>query len=182
MKDDNVAFRKRLSQIFNNQSMADIARRLDLPHATIRNYFGGRLPSPDVLIKIARETNVSLNWLLTGSGEMFAGAPKKLDIGQVLDDRIAAIVDQKLAEHFADEPRTHQKADHVKSFDVESALGRYGDPEVVLGEWFKFEDRKYPSDFGVVFFQGWESFSAAEKIDAILDAKKVLDRTLRSKH
>jgi transcriptional regulator with XRE-family HTH domain len=56
--------------------MADIARRIgSYRHATIRNYFQGRLPAPEVLIKIANETNVSLNWLLTGDGEIVPDGP-----------------------------------------------------------------------------------------------------------
>lgn len=158
--------------------MAEIARRLNLPHATIRNYFGGRLPSPDVLIMIANETNVSLNWLLTGSGDMYAGSPKGVDIGRVLDDRIAEIVEQKLAQRFSPEIQQLGTIDEPKPFDVEAALEKFGEPHRVMSEWFKFEGRKYPKDFGVVFFQGWESFTSTERIDAIRDAKKVLDRTL----
>ena len=41
--------------------------------------------------------------------------------------------------------------------------------------------REYPEDYGVVFFQGWSSYSKAEKIEAVRDAKKVLDRTLKAK-
>jgi len=33
----------------------------------------------------------------------------------------------------------------------------------------------------VAFFSGWESYTADEKAEAIRDAKKVLDRTLRRK-
>jgi AcrR family transcriptional regulator len=177
-KDD---FHERLSRVFDRGTMADVARRLDLPHATIRNYFGGRLPAPDVLIRIANETNVSINWLLTGQGEMYAGPPKGVDIGRVLDERIAEIVEKKLAERF--EPKTQELGviDEPKFFDVEAALEKFTDPHKVMSEWFKFEGRKYPKDFGVVFFQGWESFNAAERIDAIRDAKKVLDRTLSKK-
>lgn len=47
-----------------------------------------------------------------------------------------------------------------------------------MSEWFRFEGRKYPKDFGVVFFAGWESYTEREKLDAIRDAKKVLDRNL----
>ena len=61
-------FIQRLQRAFDYASMAEIARRIGVPHATVRNYFQGRLPAPDVLIKIANETNVSLNWLLTGKG------------------------------------------------------------------------------------------------------------------
>ena len=56
-------FTERLKQAFDFASMAEIARRIGVPHATIRNYFQGRMPAPDVLIKIANQTHVSLNWL-----------------------------------------------------------------------------------------------------------------------
>ena len=111
-------FQDRLARIFDFGTMAEIARRLDLPHATIRNYFGGRLPSPEVLIKIADATNVSLNWLLTGKGEMYAGKPKGLDIGIVLEERIAEIIDRKLSERF--EPgsiKPAPPAEEEKAFD-----------------------------------------------------------------
>lgn len=175
------AFQERLGRIFDYGSMAEIARRLGLPHATVRNYFGGRLPAPEVLIKMADVTNVSLNWLLTGKGEMYAGEPKGLDIGRVIDARIAEIVERKIAERFAPEVQQLGTIDEPQPFDVVMALDKYGDPHRVMAEWFKFEGRKYPKDFGIVFFQGWESFTADERVDAIFDAKKVLDRTLSKK-
>ncbi len=90
-------FEDRLKQAFGFATMAGIARRLGIPHATVRNYFQGRMPAPDVLIKIANETNVSLNWLLIGTGEMFTANSQKPDIGKLLDQRIEEIVDAKLA-------------------------------------------------------------------------------------
>ena len=175
------AFQERLGRIFDYGSMAEIARRLGLPHATVRNYFGGRLPAPEVLIKMAEVTNVSLKWLLTGKGEMYAGEPKGLDVGRVIDARIAEIVDRKLAERLEPEVQQLGTIDEPQPFDVASALNKLGDPHRVMAEWFKFEGRKYPKDFGIVFFQGWESFTSDERIDAIRDAKKVLDRTLSKK-
>ena len=175
-------FQDRLARIFDFGTMAEIARRLDLPHATIRNYFGGRLPSPEVLIKIADATNVSLNWLLTGKGEMYAGKPKGLDIGIVLEERIAEIIDRKLAERLEPGSVKHAPpAEEERAFDVDDAIERLRDPNQVMSEWFRFEGREYPQDFGVVFFQGWESFTPEERIDAVHDAKKVLDRTLSKK-
>jgi transcriptional regulator with XRE-family HTH domain len=171
-------FQDRLARIFDFGTMAEIARRLDLPHATIRNYFGGRLPSPEVLIKIADATNVSLNWLLTGKGEMYAGKPKGLDIGIVLEERIAEIVDRKLAERFEPESLRSVADEQARTFDIEDAIEQFRDPNRVMSEWFRFEGREYPQDFGVVFFQGWGSFSPQERLDALRDAKKVLDRTL----
>ena len=68
--------------------MSDIARRLGIPHATVRNYFAGRLPAPEVLMKIAAKTNVSLNWLLLGVGEMYVPGARPVDFGKLLEDKI----------------------------------------------------------------------------------------------
>lgn len=174
-------FSERLAKVFDHATMAEIARRLGIPHATIRNYFGGRLPAPEVLIKMAQETNVSINWLLTGTGEMYAGEPKGLDIGKAIDARIIEIVERKLAERLEPEVQQLGTIDEPQPFDIAVAIDKFGDPNRVMAEWFKFEGRKYPQDFGVVFFQGWETFSSEERVDAIKDAKKVLDRTLRNK-
>jgi transcriptional regulator with XRE-family HTH domain len=63
-------FADRFQRLFKGMSVADIGRKLEVPHTTVRNYSLGRLPAPEILIKIANETNVSLNWLLTGDGPM----------------------------------------------------------------------------------------------------------------
>jgi len=170
----SLTFEERLSNAFGNVSMAEIARRINAPHATVRNYFQGRMPAPEVLIKIAKETNVSLNWLLIGSGEMFAPNAQPIDIGKAIDDRIEQIVERKLAESLQKTPKQKQ------IFDVGSAIMKLNDPHSVMSEWFAFEGREYPRDFGVAFFRGWETYSREEKLDAINDAKKVLDRALKN--
>ena len=171
-------FTQRLHKIFSNASMAEIARQLDLPHATIRNYFAGRLPSPEVLIRIAEKTNVSLNWLLTGQGEVYAGAPKVATLDALLEDKIAEIVEKRLLSFELRNAKTPEKNSFQNFFDIEVALEKSGDPHKVMKEWFSFEGRSYPRDYGVIFFQGWDSFTQEEKIEAIKDAKKVLDRVL----
>lgn len=172
-----TAFADRLSEAFDNATMAGIARRLAVPHATVRNYFGGRMPSPEVLIKIARETNVSLNWLLTGTGEKFVRYDRPYDIGRALEEKITQIVDEKLSERLgAPDPNPQPTY-----YEIESAVRRLNDPQKIMSEWFRHDGLEYPQDFGVVFFKGWESFSEAEKLDAVRDARKVLDRTLRRK-
>lgn len=174
------SFKERLAQAFGFATMAQIARRLGIPHATVRNYFGGRLPAPEVLIKIANETNVSLNWLLIGVGEMYADVPRKFDLGMLLDQRIEELIDRKLDELRVEAVQDLGTVDLQPGFDIETALAKYDDPHTVMIEWFQHEGREYPQDFGVVFFQGWESFSEQEKLDAIKDAKKVLDRSLKN--
>jgi len=174
------AFEDRLKQAFNFDTMAVIARRLGIPHATVRNYFRGRMPAPDVLIKIANETNVSLNWLLIGSGEMFVNDAVKLDLGKLFNQRIEEIVNEKLGA-WSSEPQELGVVDLKPAFDIEKAVKTYDDPQRAMSDWFRHEGRDYPQDYGVVFFQGWETFTIEEKLDAVRDAKKVLDRTLKRK-
>lgn len=172
----NKDFVLRLEKTFEHESMADVARRLGIPHATVRNYYQGRLPAPEVLIKIANVTNVSLNWLLTGAGEMYGNQKPAIGLGRFLEDKIVEIVDKRLAEHGHIAIQDLGRAD---VFNVEEAIVRFGDPVSVMNEWFKFEGRDYPSDYGVVFFKGWENFKQSEKVAALTDAKKILDRSMQ---
>jgi transcriptional regulator with XRE-family HTH domain len=177
----NKEFSERMAQAFDYARMSDIARRLGVPHATVRNYFHGRMPAPEVLIKIADQTNVSLNWLLTGVGDMFLGVPKHLDLGAILEMKIAEIVDRKLSGETRTAVMDFGTIDLAPDFDVLDAVQRLDDPQKIMGKWFRHEGRKYPQDYGIAFFAGWESYSEDEKVEAIRDAKKVLDRTLKRK-
>ena len=174
-------FSLRLAQAFDHGKMSDIARRIGVPHATVRNYFHGRLPAPEVLIKIAYETNVSLNWLLTGIGDMFLGPPKHLDLGSVIEMKIREIVDRRLTESPETSVLDLGSIDQGPAFDVVEAVQKLDDPQKIMNRWFRHEGRKAPQDYGVVFFAGWESYTEDEKVEAIRDAKKVLDRTLKRK-
>jgi len=64
-------FITRLQEVCGTDNMAEISRLTDIPYNTIKNYVGGRMPSAEVLVQIRKTTNVNLNWLLTGDGEMF---------------------------------------------------------------------------------------------------------------
>ena len=176
MNDD---FTQRLKEAFGYATMAAIARRLGIPHATVRNYFRGRMPASDVLIKIANETNVSLNWLLIGSGEMHVAGSQPPNFAELFDQKIEEIIDRKLAGRRSEGVQDLGSVDLPPKFDIEAALARMDDPHYVMSEWFRHEGREYPQDFGVVFFQGWETYSEEEKVEAVKDAKKVLDRTLK---
>ena len=174
----NREFVERLNRTFDNQSMADVARRLKIPHATVRNYYQGRLPAPEVLIKIANETGVSLNWLLTGSGDMYGSQRPPIGLGRFLEEKIEELVDRKLASYNTAVQQLGV-ADESPHFDVAAAVEKYDDPQVVMNLWFDHEGREHPEDFGVVFFQGWGSFTIDEKVDALMDAKRVLDRSVK---
>ena len=173
-------FASRLSEAFEFATMADVARRIGVPHATIRNYFQGRMPAPEVLIKIANETNVSLNWLLTGTGEMYLSGREPINFDKMIERKIEEMLNRRLAPA-SGEVQNLGQIDAPPPFDVEASAAKFNDPHRVLNEWFKYEGRKAPKDFGVMFFQGWETYTDAEKVDAMKDAKKVLDRALRKK-
>ena len=173
----NNDFVLRLGQVFDGASMAVVARRLGIPHATVRNYYQGRLPAPEVLIKIAAETGVSLNWLLIGTGEMYSGDASAIDLGKFIETKIGEMIDRRMSG--AKPAKSHAvPVMSVKDFDVDAAVAKFSDPSKIMDAWFRHEGRKVPKDYGVVFFRGWESFSLREKADSIRDAKRVLDRSL----
>lgn len=172
----NQEFVDRLNLTFENRNMAQVGRMLDLPHATVRNYYQeGRLPAPEVLIKIANVTNVSLNWLLTGRGSMHGERVPAMSIGNFIDLRIGEMIEKRLASGYVQDLGSADAA----SFELDNAITDLNDPQKVMDAWFAFERREYPSDFGVEFFKGWESFTPQEKREALQDAKRVLDRTLK---
>lgn len=172
----NKDFVLRLDRTFEHESMADVARRLGIPHATVRNYYLGRLPAPEVLIKIANVTNVSLNWLLTGKGEMYGNQKPAIGLGRFIEEKVIEIVDKRLT---ALGYGIVHELGSVDAFDVEAAIVRYDDPIRVMNDWFAFEGRESVSDLGVLFFKGWESFTRDEKIAAVNDAKRIIDRSLQ---
>ncbi len=174
----NKDFVERLNKAFENDTMADVARRLGIPHATVRNYYQGRMPASEVLIKIAYETGVSLNWLLMGVGDMYVAHRPPIGLGKFIEEKIAEMIDEKLARGPTEDVQDLGVADADPGFDVDAAVRRLNDPQLVMSEWFRHEGREYPQDYGLVFFRGWETFSNEDKIAAIRDAKRVLDRTL----
>lgn len=173
----NKDFVLRLGRVFDGASMAVVARRLGIPHATVRNYYQGRLPAPEVLIKIAAETGVSLNWLLIGTGEMYSGDASAIDLGKFIETKISEMIDRRMTGAKPAKSRAVQVF-AAEGFDVDAAVAKFNEPSKIMDAWFRHEGRKVPKDYGVVFFRGWESFSPEEKTEAIRDAKRVLDRSL----
>jgi len=109
---ENQDFVERLKHAFEGATMAVVAKRLGIPHATVRNYYNGRLPAPEVLIKIASTTGVSLNWLLLGRGEMFAGETGPVGLGRFLELKIEELIDRKI------DQRLSLRTQHLSGADV----------------------------------------------------------------
>lgn len=73
-------FAARMIELFETDNAAEIARRLEVPQATVNNYLRrGRLPDAWLLRRIARKTGCSLNWLLLGDGAKFLPRPTQAE-------------------------------------------------------------------------------------------------------
>lgn len=97
-KRENEDFVARLREAFEYSTMANAARKLEMKHATVRNYFHGRLPHAEALIRIGEKTGVSLNWLLFGLGEKFAADIAPQSLGSFLEVRIEEVIEKKIEE------------------------------------------------------------------------------------
>lgn len=62
------SFGERLKAAFNFASQAEIARKMGVSEAAVKNYIDGRVPNADKLLQIRALTNCNLDWLLTGEG------------------------------------------------------------------------------------------------------------------
>lgn len=58
------------------ETQADFAHRLGTTQASISRYINGRQPDRETLVKIAKKTGTSLDWLLTGQGPAPGEGPK----------------------------------------------------------------------------------------------------------
>jgi transcriptional regulator with XRE-family HTH domain len=74
------------------ETQAQFAERLDTTQASISRYLNGRQPDRETLIKIARKTNVSLDWLLTGAGPGPAERPKREPADSELTQAVVAYI------------------------------------------------------------------------------------------
>jgi transcriptional regulator with XRE-family HTH domain len=80
-------FAHRLKLVFPGQSVAEIARKLGVPHPTVSNYFKhNRVPATEILTKIADETDVSLTWLLTDKGPQWVISTDESEAGGKTED------------------------------------------------------------------------------------------------
>jgi hypothetical protein len=120
-KRKDAAFVARLREAFEYSTMANAARKLEMKHATVRNYFHGRLPHAEALIRIGEKTGVSLNWLLFGLGEKYAADIAPQSLGTFLEVRIEEVIDKKIEEMV--ERKLEEVIDRkLKSYDEREAL------------------------------------------------------------
>ena len=67
---------KRIRQLrLPGETQIEFAQRLRITQASVSRYLSGSKPNREALIKIARRTDTSLDWLLTGKRSGEAGVP-----------------------------------------------------------------------------------------------------------
>ncbi len=62
---------ERLREIKGNRSTAAFARFLGVGVSTLHNYENGRTPPIDFLLNVTARTGISIEWLMTGTGEKY---------------------------------------------------------------------------------------------------------------
>ncbi|MEK8017060.1 MAG: helix-turn-helix transcriptional regulator [Candidatus Parabeggiatoa sp.] len=65
---------KRLKKVIvnKNKTLKDFSKEANIPYITLQKYIAGeRKPGADALTKIHIQLGISINWLLTGKGEMY---------------------------------------------------------------------------------------------------------------
>jgi transcriptional regulator with XRE-family HTH domain len=69
---------KRIRQLrLPGETQIEFASRLELTQASVSRYLSGSKPNREAVMKIAKRTGASMDWLLTGKGAAAAGALAK---------------------------------------------------------------------------------------------------------
>lgn len=89
----STPFAQRLIAARGRTSRAEVAKALGCPLETLGNYERGRtFPDQATLRRLKDVLGVSLDWLLTGEGDMRGGAPAGLALDEVFLGQIAAAI------------------------------------------------------------------------------------------
>lgn len=96
----------------------DFAAKISITEQALTNYLNNRLPKADVLIKIQQTFNASIDWLLTGKGEMLRSEIKAPDIkpGE-LEKRLLELLDRKDRELLEKDMEIQELRKKLKSED-----------------------------------------------------------------
>lgn len=162
----------RLKQAFAPLNNKEIAAKLGVVPSAVQNYLGGRMPDGSTLLRISQLTGCDIHWLLTGenSHDVNQQPVEPISLDSVFERRMREIVREELRQ------TPVQDLGSVDEFDLETAVERLNDPQAIMNEWYRADGLAAPADYGVMFFSGWRTFTLKQKIDALRDARRVLDR------
>jgi hypothetical protein len=133
-------------------------------------------PGIDNLLKVAKSSNTSLHWILTGEGERIVNSEKKISIEEAIERRVREIV----REEFVLLTKTEQPPQElgtVDEFDIEAAVKKYDNAGAVLRDWYRHDGIPMPDVSGLAFAD-WQKMSLAAKIKEVTNTRKNIDNAL----
>ncbi|MCC7308304.1 MAG: hypothetical protein IT173_12115 [Acidobacteria bacterium] len=159
----DLDFAARFAVACGTNKPAEIRRKYGISYHAARNYLEGRVPAADKLKEIRNLTNVNLNWLLLGEGEIFERererGPEPPGLLDALDERIRAVVREELERT---EGRTGLGIDEF----LAGSIRRHDDPAAVMAEWYRHEGWPMRA-ISVPIFADWDGLTIEEKVNQI---------------
>ncbi len=61
-------------------------------------------------------------------------------------------------------------------FDLAAAIQTLNNPSAVLNAWYKHDGLSAYDDYSPQFFHGWDGLTLDERVEAVTDVRRVLDR------
>lgn len=116
----------RLKKVLESKGLKikEVAELCDIPYRTLQNYLlGEREPSAKALSTIGTQLGVSLDWLLTGEGQMYKNAPPPEQQLQALTPKERALLELFKELNDKDQREIYQDAEQKKHMsDLEREL------------------------------------------------------------
>jgi hypothetical protein len=96
-EENSIGFR--IVQAFNAKDLKEVAQIIGENYSSLHNWASQRRDFPtNVLIKIAKMANISIDWILTGkNGAVAADSLDNSNFEKILEDKIRAVVREEIA-------------------------------------------------------------------------------------
>lgn len=96
-EENSIGFR--LIQAFEAKNLKEVAQTIDESYSSLHNWTTKRRDFPtNVLIKIARLANTSIDWILTGESKIEAAERVDSSFDKMFEEKIREIVRQEISE------------------------------------------------------------------------------------
>lgn len=194
---DLFKIEKRISEAFDFASRNEIAQKMGVNYQTLSNWLKGRTDFPSAeLAKIAKLTDYSLNWILTGEGEKRTAKKSLPTLFRFDEDELISFIHgavnaylrehgislEGLAklddDHIRDLARDEvaaampvQQLGTVDEFDIAAAVEKYDNAATVLELLYTWHHEAV-REFNAVAFQGWNEMTFDQKVALIREIRE----------
>jgi hypothetical protein len=94
-EENSIGFR--IVQAFSAKDLKEVAQIIDENYSSLHNWASQRRDFPtNVLIKIAKMANISIDWILTGENGNRAGLAENAGFEKILEDKIREVVREEI--------------------------------------------------------------------------------------